>query len=266
MAIMTHRSALPPGMQLPAQRIVSLVPSQTELLYDLGLDETVAGITKFCIHPEHWFRSKPRVGGTKNVHIDRVLALHPDLIIANKEENLQAEVEALAEQFPVWLTDIHTLGDAVQMIRDIGLITGRAAPAEKLAANIQNAFAALPLPQRRIRTAYFIWKDPWMTVGGDTFIHHMMERAGFENVYGHRHRYPETNVDQLATEAPELILLSSEPFPFGEKHREALQSIFPQTPVLLVDGEAFSWYGSRLLRSPAAFRQLQAQLRALSLF
>lgn len=130
--------------QLP-RRIVSLVPSQTELLYDLGLEEETVGITKFCIHPEAWFRSKARVGGTKNVDIDKVRALQPDLIIANKEENVKEQIEALADIAPVWVSDIQDLDDALDMIRSIGHITGRQEKAELIAKLIGHRFNELQL-------------------------------------------------------------------------------------------------------------------------
>src|SRR5579859_1404952 len=121
-------------------RIISLVPSQTELLYTLGLDEAVVGITKFCVHPESWFRSKPRIGGTKAIDPARVDALQPDLIIANKEENEKPQIEALATRYPVWISDVHTLQDALAMIRDVGAITGKATEASALATTIATRF------------------------------------------------------------------------------------------------------------------------------
>ncbi|WEK35291.1 MAG: helical backbone metal receptor [Candidatus Pseudobacter hemicellulosilyticus] len=246
-------------------RIISLVPSQTELLYHLGLDHRVAGITKFCIHPTEWFRSKPRVGGTKTLHLDRIAALQPDCILANKEENVQEQVETLARQYPVWTSDIHTLEDALSMIRSIGRLTGALPEADALAADIEEGFArwqiqCSALYQQPIPTAYLIWKDPWMTVGQDTFIHDLLQRCGLYNVFGHLPRYPAISIEQLQAAQPALLLLSSEPYPFKEKHLAALQTLLPHTSIRLADGEAFSWYGSRLLHSPAYFRELLGDL------
>lgn len=249
----------------PPQRIVSLVPSQTELLYDLGLDQRVAGITKFCIHPDAWFRTKPRVGGTKTLHMDRIDALRPDCIIANKEENVREQVEALAERYPVWTSDVSTLEDALSMIRSIGLLTDTAPAADRIAEDIEESFARLQircsvLYQQPVRTAYLIWKDPWMTVGSDTFIHDLLLRCGLHNVFGHLQRYPTITIEDIRESGCELLLLSSEPFPFKQQHLEALQQQLPGTSVRLADGEHFSWYGSRLLQSPGYFLELLGDL------
>ena len=240
----------------PARRIVSLVPSQTELLYDLGLSEEVVGITKFCIHPNHWFRNKTRIGGTKDVKLDRVKALSPTLIIANKEENVKEQVEELASIAPIYTTDINTLEDAYHMIQEIGTLTHTSSKAETIIEKIKVSFDMLAeqLAQQAPKTClYLIWKDPYMSVGRDTFIHDMMLRCKLENVMVHETRYPTINLEQIKQLAPEIILLSSEPYPFKEKHMAELQAYLPQTSILLVDGEMFSWYGSRLQHSPAYF-------------
>ena len=244
-----------------AGRIISLVPSQTELLADLGLDKEVVGITKFCIHPEHWFRSKTRVGGTKQVNIDIIHQLQPDLIIANKEENVKEQIEALAEKYPVWISDINNLDDALVMIRETGLMTGKQIAAQKITEQIAEGFAALTTPGYKLRTCYLIWKDPYMTVGSDTFIHSMLEAAGFENVFSERKRYPVIKIEDLKQSGCELLLLSSEPFPFKQQHIDELQQQLPKTKIMLVDGEMFSWYGSRLLRAPVYFHHLHGTLK-----
>ena len=244
----------------PPRRIISLVPSQTELLFDLGLEKEVVGITKFCVHPEKWFREKSRVGGTKNVHPDRITALQPDLIIANKEENVKEQVEGLARQFPVWVSDVNTLPDAFEMMKSLGEITGRNEAAETLVTRISNRFSQLPTPNTKPQTAYLIWKDPYMTVGGDTFIHHLLETAGFCNLFAAQTRYPQITVEDLQHAGCQLLLLSSEPYPFSQKHVDELQKQLPGTTILLVDGEMFSWYGSRLLQAPSYFQKLRQQI------
>ncbi len=246
-------------IEVPAdpQRIISLVPSQTELLYDLGLGERVVGITKFCVHPEEWFRSKPHVGGTKQVDIGKVRALKPDLIIGNKEENERADIEALEQEFPVWMSDVKSLHHAGNMILRIGSLTGTEAQAGTMVRRIADAFAQLPPATEPKSAAYFIWRDPLMVAGGDTFINDMMHRAGHTNAFAHRtERYAEITPAELAAADPDVILLSSEPFPFAEKHIAEFNMICPGTPVKLVDGEYFSWYGSRLLGAPAYFAGL----------
>ena len=241
-------------------RIVSLVPSQTELLYHLNLDEVTIGITKFCVHPQKWFRNKTRVGGTKNADIQKIKALNPDLIIANKEENVQQQIEALAVDFPVWVTDVNTLEDALQMITDIGQLTYTIPGAAGLVQELQNMFVALETTSALVPAAYLIWKDPYMTVGADTFIHDMMRHAGFSNIFANKSRYPEVSIDDIKASGCAVLLLSSEPYPFKQTHINELQKELEGIKVTLVDGELFSWYGSRLLHSPPYFQKLMQQL------
>ncbi len=236
-------------------RIVSVVPSQTELLHYLELENETIAITKFCIHPDEWFRNKKRIGGTKNLQVDEIIKLKPDLIIANKEENVKEQIDTLAEHFPVWLTDVNNYDDAIKMIADIGSLTFRENKAGSLIQKIESEFVDVYV--RKIKTAYLIWKDPYMTIGGDTFIHDMMEKAGFENVYRHKKRYPQITIDDLKKSDCELILLSSEPYPFKQKHAEELQIQLPSVKIVTADGEMFSWYGSRMLYAPSYFKELQ---------
>lgn len=230
----------------PPRRIVSLVPSQTELLYDLGLRHEVVGITKFCIHPDEWFRNKKRIGGTKTVHIDQVKELQPDLILANKEENTKEQIEELAAIFPVWISDIQTVGQGLQMICEVGDIIGKAGAAAVLSSQIATGFLSLPKSEKPKRVAYFIWRKPWMCAGGDTFISDMITRMGWVNVLAHRNRYPEITLEELTGLDVDLVLLSSEPYPFKDIHIAEIQAVLPNTAIHLVDGEMFSWYGSRM--------------------
>lgn len=260
---LTDQSGRPLTLSFPPKRIISLVPSQTELLYDLGLEEEVVGITKFCVHPETWFRKKKRVGGTKRLHLDIIRELHPDLIIANKEENEKEQLEALMKDYPVWISDIDTLEDALTMIRSVGDITDRKDQAKRIAYDIRLRFQQLRdhhqtsgIGSRKLRAAYFIWKNPWMAAGKDTFIHDMLLRCGLENCFGHLSRYPQIELDQLADTHCQVVLLSSEPFPFKEKHAEEIRSKFPEMKIIFVDGEMFSWYGSRLLKAPEYFKRI----------
>jgi ABC-type Fe3+-hydroxamate transport system substrate-binding protein len=249
---MTGREVLLP--RIP-KRIVSLVPSQTELLHDLGLEDEVVGITKFCVHPEAWFRSKTRVGGTKQVHTGRVAALSPDLILANREENTKEQVEALSKISPVWVSDIRTLEDALMMISHVGCICDRRAKARDIAEAIQGGFDTLQPPPARKRVAYGIWQHPWMWAGRDTFISDLLRRIGYRNVLQDT-RYPELSLADLALLRPDLVLLSSEPYPFREAHIAAVREAIPGADVRLVDGEMFSWYGSRLVHAVPYFKSL----------
>lgn len=246
-------------------RIISLVPSQTELLANIGLESEVVGITKFCVHPNEWFRNKTRVGGTKQVKLDVIKELQPDLIIANKEENTKEQIEALAAEFPVWVSDVYDLDSAFQMIAGVGEITGRTRETGDLLGRIKTNFEKLNSPANNpLKAAYFIWRKPYMVAGGDTFISKMMEKAGFENVYNSIDRYPEINLGALKELNPDCILLSSEPYPFKEKHVENFKEEFPNAKVLIVDGEYFSWYGSRLEFAPEYFERVQNRINESS--
>jgi ABC-type Fe3+-hydroxamate transport system substrate-binding protein len=238
------------------RRIVSLVPSQTELLYDLGLDEEVVGITKFCIHPSAWQKSKTIIGGTKNFQFNTIDALSPDLVIGNKEENYKDGIERLREKYPVWMSDIVSLSDALKMIFLIGELTERELKAKSIIAAIQSSFASLIKQTQRKRVLYLIWRKPWMAAAGETFINTMLEEMGLENSLNAKSRYPELSEEDIQSLNPEIVFLSSEPYPFQEKHRIELQQILPSAKIMLVDGEMFSWYGSRLIKAPAYFNSL----------
>ncbi|MBL1279184.1 MAG: ABC transporter substrate-binding protein [Fluviicola sp.] len=236
------------------RRIVSLVPSQTELLYELGLEKEVVGITKFCIHPKEWFHSKNRVGGTKTIDIEKVKALKPDLIIGNKEENEQADIEALKEIAPVWMSDIFNLEDALQMIDKIGELTGTSSESSKLQDLISKEFSKLKARTDSITkktVLYFIWNEPSLVAGKNTFIDDMLSKCGFENLCA-AERYPKLD-NSLQ---PDLVLLSSEPYPFKEEHLAKFKEKYPRAEIKIVDGEMFSWYGSRLKNAPDYFREL----------
>jgi len=245
------------------QKIISVVPSQTEFLYDLGLDEEVIGITKFCVHPESWFRTKTRVGGTKQLNIDLIRELDPDLILANKEENVKEQIEELAKDFNVWISDIHDLDDAYAMMQTIGELTGKTETANNIIDRIRIAFSQLQTPHSpqdpldKLQTLYLIWKNPYMSVGHDTFIHSMLEIAGFENCCRKKLRYPELTIEEIRELNPDLIFLSSEPFPFKEKHVQEFSKLELRAKIMLVDGEMFSWYGSRLLKAVNYFKRLR---------
>ena len=251
------RDALGNELQLdaPPQRIVSLVPSQTELLFDLGIGEQVVGITKFCVHPEEARAGRRRVGGTKTPDLARIRALKPDFVLANREENRAEDIAAIGEFAPVYVTDVNSLPQALAMTRAVGFALGAEACAARLAADIESAFAGLPALDGR-RCAYLIWREPWMAAGGGTFIGDLMLRLGLVNVFETRSRYPELTLEQLAAAEPELILLSSEPYPFKRAHGAELIAALPRARIVPVDGEMFCWPGSRLLAAAGYFRDL----------
>jgi ABC-type Fe3+-hydroxamate transport system substrate-binding protein len=246
-------------VSFPPKRIVSLVPSQTELLAYLGLNDRVVGITKFCVHPVGWRTSKTIIGGTKKFDFEKIYSLKPDLIIGNKEENYPEGISRLKKELPVWMSDVITLDDARKMIQGIGSITGCENQAAVLIHQIDHGFQLIK-KVGPFSVIYLIWKNPWMAAGRNTFIHTMLEAAGFRNAVVES-RYPELTDDDLRQLHPDVILLSSEPYPFSEKHILALQHIVPHPKILLVDGEIFSWYGSRLLKFPEYLSALTLQLQ-----
>lgn len=239
-------------------RIVSLVPSITETLFDFGLTaDEVVGRTKFCIHPANLVKNVQIIGGTKNLNIEKIKSLNPDLIIANKEENEKLQVEELMTDFKVWVTDISTLEDNHQFISELGMLLNKKELAQNFNERIAHIFniKTNPLPKK---IAYLIWKNPYMTVGDDTFINEVLENIGAENLFKDRKRYPEVTVEEL--KSADQIFLSSEPFPFQQKHIDELQKELPGKQMILVDGEAFSWFGTHLLHVEDYLRELSKKL------
>lgn len=234
----------------PPQRIISLVPSQTELLVDLGLEKRIVGVTKFCIHPNGLRKQKEVVGGTKNYRMDVIDSLKPDLIIGNKEENEQSGIEELMEKYPVWMSDIKSLDDSLDMIDSLGRVLDAENKAEEFVSKLKSDFS-IPLAKKGT-AIYLIWNEPIMVAGADTFIDKMLGFAGFENLT-QGSRYPQLAAEELIKLNPEYLLLSSEPFPFKESHIQFFQSLLPKAKISLVDGEVFSWYGSRLLKAKTYF-------------
>ncbi len=228
----------------PPEKIVSLVPSVTFLLYLLNLEKQTTGITRFCKYPKHWKKQKTIVGGTKDIKIEKITQLMPEFIIANKEENSKQTVENLEKTVPIYVSDVVDLKSNKKFVTDIGQITGKTNEAENLLKQIDFLTEQLhKTKSKTYKSLYLIWREPWMSIGGDTFISHMMQVAGFENILINEQRYPVVDFKQIKQQ-PEVIFLSSEPFPFKEKHKIELQKIFPQSEILLVKGEAFTWFGA----------------------
>jgi ABC-type Fe3+-hydroxamate transport system substrate-binding protein len=244
-------------------RIISLVPSQTELLFDLGLENEVVGITKFCVHPGDKVSQVTRVGGTKQFKFDVIDELQPDLIIGNKEENYKEGIEQLQARYPVWMSDIANLEDALSMMQQIGQVVGETSDATNMVSQIHADFDTLRSITTSKKALYLIWQDPYMVAGKGTFIDEMMQVAGFENLVN-TERYPTLDLQQIIDLAPEVIMLSSEPYPFKDKHLQFFKEHLPGTVVELVNGEMFSWYGSRLLKAATYFRDLQHKLSNLA--
>ncbi len=251
------------SFNFPPKKIVSLVPSQTELLFDLGMDPEITGVTKFCIHPENKVHSKMKIGGTKKLNLEMIRALKPDLIIGNKEENERTDIEALQSEFPVWISNILSLEDALEMITRIGDLVDRAPEAAYLNHLINAGFNDLQVlaTEKRIDKSvlYLIWKKPFMAAGRQTYIDDILRRIGLINVVS-QVRYP--SLDNRASEAgsPDLVFLSSEPYPFKEKDVDEFKLLFPSAEIMIVDGEMFSWYGSRLVKAVEYLYYLQQRI------
>lgn len=246
------------------KRIISLVPSQTELLYDLGLEDSVVGITKFCVHPYHWKSTKKIVGGTKNIKFEKIKELQPDIILCNKEENTQEIVETLEKLFPVHVSDVKTIEESMEMIAEYGKIFKRNTEASKINQKIefrlrefQSFVKDIPIQ----KVAYFIWRDPWMVAGKDTFINHLLHLCKFDNIYESLGRYPEVPIENIRKEGdPDIVMFSSEPYPFKEEHAFELGRHTHHAKTIFVDGEYFSWYGSRLVKAFDYFKTLHNSL------
>jgi iron complex transport system substrate-binding protein len=247
------------------KRIISLVPSQTELLYDLGLEDKIVGITKFCVHPFHFKSTKKMVGGTKKVHYEKIRLLNPDIIICNKEENTKEIVEKLSEICPVWVTNILTIDDNFQMISDFGQLFNCRTESQKwndkLIFGLQD-FKAFIKDKPYKKAAYFIWKNPYMVAGSDNYINELLKLNHFTNIYLDKGRYPEIELKKMRLEGdPDVVLLSSEPYPFKEEDAFEIGRFTHHAKTVFVDGEMFSWYGTRLLKAFFYFKQMHDRLQ-----
>ncbi len=263
--IITDQLGISHSFEVSPKRIVSIVPSQTELIFDLGLEEQIVGITKFCVHPYHFKSTKTIVGGTKKVNYDKIKALQPDIIIANKEENTKEIVEELSKICPVWVTDICTIEDNQQMISDFGKLFNKRTEAQKWIDKITYAyqdFQNFVKEKPTLKVAYFIWANPYMVAGNNTFINELLKINKFENIYENKEeRYPEISIQKMRIQGdPDLVFLSSEPFPFKDEHAFELGRYTHHAKTIFVDGEMFSWYGSRLIKAFEYFKKLQLKI------
>lgn len=241
-------------------KVISLVPSITEALFDLGLTEDeIIGRTKFCIHPYEKIKNVEIIGGTKNINIEKIKSLQPDLIIANKEENVKDQVEALMEDFKVMVTHVETVEDNYYLVKNLGNIFHQEEKAKAYNLKIYEVLNQTKI-NSPIKAAYLIWKNPYMTIGSDTFIHHILTETGFENSFKDKTRYPEITVEDLAE--TDIIMLSSEPFPFKEKHIDELKAFYPEKKIMIVDGEAFSWYGTHIAKCGEYFKELISEINS----
>lgn len=247
------------------KRIVCLVPSQTELICDLGLQDLLVGITKFCVHPNNLKDKISVVGGTKNVKWEVLKSLNPDIVLCNKEENTLEIVQQLETFTQVHVADINTLDDCYQLIRDYGTLFNVQEKGQLIIVQIENQVADYNdfiVGRKKPKVAYMIWKNPWMLAAGDTFVNYLLEVAGYDNAYKDLNRYPEVELSDLKKSGIDMLFLSSEPFPFSVKHKQELEYLLPSIKIVLVDGEFFSWYGSRLRLAFGYFKTLYTEINA----
>jgi len=248
------------------KRIISLVPSQTELLCDLALENELVGITKFCIHPYRLKSIKTIVGGTKKVDFDKIKALKPDFILCNKEENTYNFLPKLEKIAPTYFSDINSINDTINLIRDLGVLLNRRTESSNLITKINfklNDFKVFIKDKPTRKVAYFIWAKPWMVAGNDTYINELLKLNKFENIYANLSRYPKIEINKIRHEGdPDVILLSSEPFPFKDEHAMEIGTYTNRSVTVFADGELFSWYGSRILRSFDYFKKLHEKLES----
>jgi ABC-type Fe3+-hydroxamate transport system substrate-binding protein len=240
----------------PPRRIVSLIPSTTETLCRLGLADALVGVTAYCVEPRDVVRTKRRIGGEKNPDLEAVRALAPDLVVANVEENVREHIETLrAWKVPVWVTYPRTVDGSLAMIRELGEVTGARAAAAAVLAEIEPLLAAVRAAvagRPAVSVFYPIWRDPYMTINRDTYIHDLLAVCGAANVFaGRAERYPTITLAEMAGHRPEVIVLPDEPFRFRRSHVRDFEE-FGDVPAVrtgrihLVDGKPFSWHGPRV--------------------
>ncbi len=243
---------MPYAQGMASARIVSLVPSLTELVFALGAGDRMVGRTRFCTEPAGLLERVQTVGGTKNPKVERIVALSPSLVIANKEENRKEDIEALLSAgLNVMVTDPNTIDEARAMILALGVALGRPAEADALDRTIAEALAG-PLPAEPLRVAVAVWKEPFMALGAASYGHDLISRCGAVNVLAGRERYPGVTAEELRALRPELLLLPDEPYPFTTADETLFATI---APARVVDGKLLWWYGPRM---PAAIRELRA--------
>ncbi len=241
--------------RFPPKRIISLAPAITNTMYALNLENEIVGRTRFCIHPKEKVEKAINIGGTKDLKINRIHELKPDLIIAEKEENTKEMVDTLEQFYPVYVFEVQTVDDAFKMIRDLGTILNRHDLATRLVGQITTALTQLPNKNDK-RVAYMIWKNPYMVVGENTYIQSMLSTMGLINPFTfYQGRYPEVTLDDLKNANLDYLFLATEPYPFREQHLSEMKQIIPNVQPIIIDGEMF-WYGINMLKSVAYFQHI----------
>lgn len=239
--------------------LISGTPSLTETFIHCCPPHSVLARTKFCTHPRKIVTSIPKIGGTKHLHINRIIDLNPDIVILNKEENTYEDYLKISKYIPVYVSDIVDTHSLICFLNDMADIF-KLNSFSNLCFEINRNRSATRAYEDKKRVAYLIWSNPYMTVGGDTFINHMLEEAGFINIFRYINRYPEVTWNEILGHHPDFIFLSSEPFPFSQKHIDKLDVNYNTDQIKIVDGEMFSWYGIRNLKAYEYFKKLHKSL------
>lgn len=254
------------SLKATPKRIISLVPSQTELLCDLALEKEIVGITKFCVHPYHLKSTKTIVGGTKKVDFEKIKALNPDFILCNKEENSYEFLPELEKIAPTYFSDVNTIQDSIDLILSIGSICNRRTESDNLAHKIEfklHDFKQFIKDKPIRKVAYFIWAKPWMVAGNDTYINEILKLNKFQNIYDNMSRYPKVEINEIRHDGdPDVIILSSEPFTFKDDHAMEIGTYTNRSITVFGDGELFSWPGSRLLLAFDYFKKMHKKLES----
>jgi ABC-type Fe3+-hydroxamate transport system substrate-binding protein len=240
-----------------------MVPSITEAVADLGCEKSLIAVTRFCEYPRGLKKQKIIIGGTKNPKLPKIITADPDLILANKEENRPEDVLALRNFFPVYVSDVKTMEDCYGLLNDLGLLLNCRATTNRVIEQIVQKRQELKKDTgiNPKKVVYLIWKEPLMTIGGDTYIHHLLEQCGLHNVFGDQKRYPIITQDAIRAQQPDYIFLSSEPYPFSIREQKAFKSEYPGNKIIMVDGRMFSWYGTSTLRAMSYLKHLRRKLK-----
>lgn len=242
-------------VSIPPKRIISICLAITETLFSLGLDDYIVGRTKYCIFPKEKVGQIQVVGGTKEVDIEKIKQLQPDLILAEKEENTAEIVQQLEKIAPVFVAEVQSIEDGHRLIQTLGRLTNSEEKANRMIEISRGGFGALPQHQLG-KMAYVIWRKPYMVVGETTYIHDVLKRLGFQNPFANvESRYPAVTKEQLIEANLDVLLLASEPFPFSERYLAEFQAFLPNTKIILVDGEMF-WYGAKMIEAIDYFKEL----------
>ena len=249
-------------------KIVSLVPSISELIYDLNAEDKIVGVTKFCVHPKYFQIEKTVVGGVQEFDIDKIIALKPDVVFASKDENFEDEIIELRKHVPVYVTDVKNVNEAISMIKTIGALLNKRSDADKITMKIDMQLKDLAKVTDDLlyrSAAYFVWNDPWVAAGKDTFIDSLLKLIKVDNVFSNlKERYPMVTGANIHIGNPQMIMLPSEPFKFEDKHAIEIGRHTHDAATFFVDGQMFSWYGSRLVKSIDYLKLLAVKFKEMN--